>query len=734
MTAERRASEALADAVLNWSLVFDLAPVGMAEVAPDGRFIKVNPALCAILGYDAPGLLAAKVSDINHPDELARSEENIRTLAANEVSQLLIEKRYRHRDGHTVWASVAASPILTPEGGVDHFLAFYLDITARKATEEQLQRSLHEMQTIFDTALNALITMDEHGRVTAWSAQAERTFGWSAAEAVGLDLADRIIPPQHREAHRRGLAAYLTTGEGPVLGSVIETTALRKSGEEFPVELAISPASRGDDATSFVGFVRDISDRARSQRLERMTVAVTEVLARGRTVDEVVPGVLETVGGALGQTVGQFWVVDERRGALVHAGAWRVDPSNQGVANFVAASQLIEIGGGPGPLATAWQHGRLVSIDDLVGAPHFRRSKAAQAAGLTAEFAFPVHAGDTVAGVFEFLGDSAVKIDEVVRSAVTIVGAQVGEYMVRVRTDQRVLAILDHVADGIITVGDDGAIQSFNRAARRLLGYDEMEVLGRQVDILIEEGHRREFMDYLALRLEADQERPSSDTTETLGLREDGSSFALEFQATDMVVAGRRVFIATVRDISERKAETAALEFKALHDALTGLPNRSLFHDRLAHALVLGGRAKTELAVLMIDLDGFKATNDEFGHAVGDQLLEAFAGRVLAALRDGDTVARLGGDEFAILANPVAGERGALLVAQKVGAVLVEPFRLAGQQLQVRASIGIALFPRQARDAESLLRRADIAMYAAKRSGGGNALFRPEQEAAATAN
>jgi diguanylate cyclase (GGDEF)-like protein len=174
-----------------------------------------------------------------------------------------------------------------------------------------------------------------------------------------------------------------------------------------------------------------------------------------------------------------------------------------------------------------------------------------------------------------------------------------------------------------------------------------------------------------------------------------------------------RYVIDQVQDISDRKQAQQALEHQALHDALTGLPNRVLARDRLDQAILLARRQQTRVALLIIDLDHFKEVNDTFGHQAGDQLLRQVGERFMAELRETDTVARLGGDEFAVVLL-AADADAAGVVAAKLLAALERPFVVEGQALDVGASIGIAVYPDHSDGADSMLRRADIAMYVAR--------------------
>ena len=170
------------------------------------------------------------------------------------------------------------------------------------------------------------------------------------------------------------------------------------------------------------------------------------------------------------------------------------------------------------------------------------------------------------------------------------------------------------------------------------------------------------------------------------------------------------------------------IKHQALSDALTGLPNRALLHDRTGQAIRQADRELSPTALLLIDLDRFKEFNDTLGHHYGDQLLVQVGQRLQAALRQVDTVARLGGDEFAVLLPRIASVEGAVAVARKLQAALEEPFPLDGLTVDVEASIGVALYPEHGNDPEELLQRADIAMYTAKESHAGFVLFDPKQD------
>jgi diguanylate cyclase (GGDEF)-like protein len=199
---------------------------------------------------------------------------------------------------------------------------------------------------------------------------------------------------------------------------------------------------------------------------------------------------------------------------------------------------------------------------------------------------------------------------------------------------------------------------------------------------------------------------------------------AVQSGAQDYLVKGPtgwEIASRSIRYAIERKRMEEHLHYMATHDALTGLPNRKLFNDRLTHGIERSRRLRTgkngkwELAVMLLDLDNFKTANDRFGHPQGDILLQTVSALLKNSVRESDTVARMGGDEFTLIFENVDGEDDANILARKVLAVFDRPFQLSGHVLRITASIGISLYPRDGKDAETLLTHADNALYQAKR-------------------
>ena len=293
-------------------------------------------------------------------------------------------------------------------------------------------------------------------------------------------------------------------------------------------------------------------------------------------------------------------------------------------------------------------------------------------------------------------------------------------------------AVLDNVADGILTTNETGVIESINRSAQNLFGYRDVQVIGQPITALIKPLVGPESRDPATHCSTLLTPVPNAGTIDMIGCHQDGSTLALEVELGQLAVDDRSLTLTFVRDVSERTAYTEALAHQALHDGLTGLANRTLFSEHLSQALAVATRNDESRFIMVMDLDGFKWVNDSFGHDQGDLLLEQFTARLLAGTREGDTIARLGGDEFAILPGDAAHMPAAAAMVSKLQRVCAAEFELDGQGVHVSASIGIAMFPEHGDTPAELLRRADVAMYHAKRSGSGHAVADNAQEELAT--
>ena len=282
-------------------------------------------------------------------------------------------------------------------------------------------------------------------------------------------------------------------------------------------------------------------------------------------------------------------------------------------------------------------------------------------------------------------------------------------------------AVLDSTAEGVVVSDAELRIISVNRAFTEITGYSEAEVLGRTPGIVKSERQGEAFYQAMWAALNS----VGAWRGEVWNRRKNGELFPewLTINVLRDKDGLVRNYVGVFSDISALKHSQAELERLAHFDPLTDLPNRVLFHDRLQHALERAERYEHLVAVVLLDLDGFKTVNDSLGHPVGDRLLQQVAQRLKTCIRVEDTVSRLGGDEFAIILSNLGQGTDALEVIRKVLAVVQEPFDLDGASAMVTTSIGVAVYPADGGVPDELLRNADSAMYDAKEAGRNNYRF-----------
>ncbi|MFZ5561778.1 MAG: PAS domain S-box protein [Pseudomonadota bacterium] len=274
----KQSQEALRESEEHLRAAFEQAAVGMAYRTADGHWLRLNRKYLEMLGYSATELQGMTYQDISYPRELAQQRPQELRLKRGEIGSYTIEKRFRHKAGHPVWARVTVSAIRDAAGRHLYNFVIAEDIGARKELEAELERRVEQRTAELQAALKALgqseararlvletttdahVAVDDRGGIVEWNRAAEKMFGWTRQEALGLTLVDTIVPPRFRAAHEAGFARFLQTGAAEVRGHAREFQARRRDGSEFPVEIALT-ANRIDDRWLVSSFMRDISER-----------------------------------------------------------------------------------------------------------------------------------------------------------------------------------------------------------------------------------------------------------------------------------------------------------------------------------------------------------------------------------------------------------------------------------------------------------------------------------------
>ena len=656
----------------------------------EGRIVSWNGGAERLYGYQSDEILGRPVSLLVPPELRDEFDEIMkRVIGGNRIEQY--DTRRLRKDGSVVDVSITVSPLWDSRGVIVGASAIGRDITERRRADEEIKRLNAEhaefaqrLRNVFDSALDAVVTMNADGRISDWNRTAERIFGWRASQVVGRLLSDKIMPARHRDAHRLGLEHYLETGEGRILGRRMEIEALHRDGHEFPIELSIA-VTQSDGHPVFSGFIRDITETRQREHALR----VSEERYR-----QIVETAFEGIWHINAQEKTTF--VNRRMADMLGYAVEEI--MGRPVTDFMDAEAQA--------LFAANLAGRRAGL-----VPHETRFLRKDGSVLITS----LEASPSYDEAGKYTGSLAMLSDVTARKhAELALQAQTSLYeaLVKAQSDLGELIVL--------TDGDRPIY--INDAFSRLSGYttDELMTMDNLFALAAPDA-----LDPAALR----RPTPGGEirTLESVLVTKQGKRIDMEVTYMRFESGGRPLIFTLARDISARKESQQAVEHQATHDALTGLPNRTQLAHRLKAALEASRSDGRPLALLMLNLDHFKDVNETFGHEAGDRFLEQVGARLQGELRGEDVVARLGGDEFAMLSFGI-DETAVDSLAARLLEALDRPIEVDGQLLDLAASIGIVTSPKDGDTADVLLRRAQIALSVAKRDRGSFARFAPEQE------
>lgn len=538
-------------------------------------------------------------------------------------------------------------------------------------------------------------------------------------EMLGYREEELINSKWDAQAHPEDLAANEVLFQQLIDGSIdefmIEKRFFKKSGEVIDAHLAVRAVRNADASLACaVSLIEDITLRKMAERREKMRRHTLEKVARGYSLEAIMSQVIKSAEAIYPGSMCSILLTDQAGKQLLFGAA----PS---LPNFFnTAMHGIEIGMTAGSCAAAVYTGQRIIVEDIAAHPYWQNHKALAAqAALGSCWSEPIRAiNGSVLGTFAIYHSEPSAPDEQKVALIESAAKQLAMTIERIRAQDELnlaASIYSNISEAILVSDTDHKIVAFNPAFSKMTGYTLADIQGKNAAILHAERHSSEF--FKTMWDEVHQR--GFWQGEIWNRRKNGETFLAWFtlNAIRNEHGAIQRYVAMGSDITGKVRSDELIWRQANYDFLTDLPNRYMFQDRLEQEIRKSVRQNALLALLFIDLDHFKDVNDSLGHAAGDQLLIQAAKRISGCVRETDTVARMGGDEFTVilpkLTSTLDGER----MAERILAVLAEPYYIVDETIYIQASIGIAFCPNDTTEVDQLISNADQAMYASKTSG-----------------
>lgn len=658
-----------------YQAIFQLAALGIARVSPEGKWLELNNKICEIVGYSKEELSQLTFQDITHPDDLDLDLSYVQSMLKKEIDHYSMEKRYIKKDGQIVWINLSVTLVLKDDGSPDYFISIIEDITESRKNQEQLVESERRFHAIFDTVRDGIVVANQASKqIIEVNPAISKMIGYTQDELVGMTVED--IHPKER------LTDILEQFDRQARGEIAiaaDTPVQRKDGSIFYADISTASLNLNEQPC-LLGLFRDTTEQKEAEQ----QLANTEV---------------EWVQ-AMDQFDDAIYIIDLNR-QLVRA--------NQTFYRMIHSDPEHCIG---------------MDIDKLV---HTR--------GEAGDCPICQSLRDKKEGNFILEADDSHNLSgrplEVRIKHVQNVSGEISGMLVSMhdlshsrKTAERLklmASIFDNTSEAILVTDANANIIEINQSFIDITGCSREEVIGQNPRIWKSGRHDVSFYQNMWHSLS----KTGKWRGEIWNRRKNGEIFPVWQNISSIHdQSGQLIhYISIFSDISQVKQAQRQLDHLSQHDALTDLPNRTLLNERLERSINHSQRLGSQLAIIFIDLDGFKFINDSFGYQAGDTLLRGIAEMLMSSIRQDDTVARISSDEFVLLLEDVNELRDIIQIAEKLLIKTKEPIALNNQDITVTASLGICLYPQDGKSAAELLKNANAAMYKAKEDGGDNFQF-----------
>ena len=659
--------------------LIEMSPEAIVFLDNTDRIVRINQEFTRLFGYSPAEAVGRRINDLIVPFDKKEESEDY-TARAQAGERFESETVRRRKDGSLVDVSVMANPLVI-EGRRVGVYGIYRNISRRKQAEESLLFQKAFLDGLIEKAPEAIVVLDRAAGITRVNHEFEKVFGFSAEEAFGRTLDELIVPETLVE---EGLELNRQVLRGDIVS--LETVRQRKDGRPVHVSLLSAPITVEGKQIGFLAIYRDIADRVTAEEalhqsetkygtiLEEIEDGYYELdlASRFTYATDVTAKILDVPGESLiGQRFSDFCEKDDVQtlldtyhqvmttGEPVRGVAYKVKTHDDRRKTLEASASLI-------------------------------RNKAGSPVGFR--------------GIIRDMTDRR-KAEDALRES-----------------EERHRMVLETSPVPIMVTDIHHQVTYLNPSFTRLFGFTLAEASGRELDFVPKDN----LSEYREIKRSIKRGRSFT------GL--ESRRVTKDWRTVDVSVSGAVFFglsgkpagsVQTLQDITNRKMAENELKFVAYHDLLTGLPNRKSFYRTAEETLRQAQRRRSDnqWALMFMDLDRFKHINDSLGHDAGDELLIAVSRRVRECLRRSDYLFRLGGDEFTVILSNLSRQLDVAIVARHVLREVARPYQLKGHDIYTSTSIGISVFPDDGQDVETLVKNADMAMYAAKEEGGGYRFF-----------
>ncbi len=674
----KAAEEKVSESDRRFRLAMSHSAIGMAIVAPDGRLLEVNPALCAMLGRDESDLLVASWQELTHPDDLDADEALVAAVIAGERDTYRLLKRYLRPDGSVVWGDLAVACVREDTGAVKYFISQIADVTDAVTSREALQQSEERYRLIAENSTDVIMRIRPEGVIEWISPSSVELLGRVPRELVGTRIVD-LVAPDHREAFLAEVEAFTATGAD----SRLRFPIVRPDGITRWVESAGRRVTDPDSPPVRIVRLRDIDDEYRAGLELRSTRDSLTAVLNSQLDPHVALHARRDAEGRITDFVyaaanpAAFAYLQRGREEIIGRGVREVFGEGDASANMMTWCSAVIDTGEPFSLDDA------VFVSAVSGTP--RRF----------DLRVTAFAPESVSVTWRDVTERY-------------------EAQSRLEESERQYRLLADNSSDVVLRMTGSVIDWVSPSVTPALGWAPKDWIGHSFEDFT---HPE---DVPSVRIHRDDLAAGATRIIRLRVRHrDGTFHWVEVHAAPFTDHQGRSdgVIGSFRVIDDRVEAERALRFQARHDHLTGLLNRSEVERRLLRLQGDGADDRSQTFLAFADLDDLKEVNDAHGHEAGDELLRAVSERVTEALRTGDMVARMGGDEILIVLVGIRTTADAVAVMESVLKAVNTDHPFGDITLQPRISIGLTALARD-EGLDTAISRADQAMYRAKLMGG----------------